>query len=308
MSRLSLGLGLPQLPETPGAGPLAALALKAESAGFDSLWTMEVMRPRLLDPLTVLAHVAAVTNVVKLGVAVILLPLRVPVRLARELASLDSLSNGRLIAGLGLGSRNPHLYSEHGISSEDRLDRYLSSLAVLKDLLSHGRAEYRGREWCIVGETGMPPVVQQPRPPIWLGARSDVAVRRAARESDGLITPGAATAEEVLHGLTVARDELARQGRDPASFTLAARVYVLVDPTPPSLGRMRRWFGAVYGDESLGERVTVVGGIDTVNERVAELVARGLRHVVLNPVIDVERHLDVLAASTLSVDWDTSDV
>jgi alkanesulfonate monooxygenase SsuD/methylene tetrahydromethanopterin reductase-like flavin-dependent oxidoreductase (luciferase family) len=269
---------------------------------------MEVMRPRLLDPLAVIAHVAAVTTRIDLGVGVVLLPLRVPVQLARTLATLDAISNGRLIAGLGLGNKNPGLYAEHGVPTSGRLDRYLAGLDVLRRLLAEGQAAYDGPEWSIVGQTGIPPATRTPHPPIWLGARSEVAVRRAANLADGLLGAGSGGHEEFAGWVDVVKDELEAIGRDPATFTIASRVYVLVDPTPESVGRMHKWFGAVYGNESLADRVALVGDIDAVKERVADLHSNGVGHIVLNPVLDYERHLEVFANGLLGVDGNTSDL
>jgi alkanesulfonate monooxygenase SsuD/methylene tetrahydromethanopterin reductase-like flavin-dependent oxidoreductase (luciferase family) len=292
---VTLGFALPQVLDATGpAEPVGAIALRAEAAGFAALWTMEVMRPRLLDPLGVLAHAAALTTRVELGVAVLLLPLRAPVLLARELSTIDHLSGGRLIVGLGLGNRNPALYAEHGVATDGRLDRYLGSLQVLKELLETGRTTYEGGDWVVTGETGVPQPVRRPRPPIWLGARTEVAVRRAAREADGLVGAGAGGHQEFLGWLDVLADEFERSGRDRSSFSVAARVYVLVDPTGASRDRLRRWFLAVYGNGDLAERVTLMGDADALAERVDVLRGRGVQHVIFQPVLDFERHIDVI--------------
>jgi alkanesulfonate monooxygenase SsuD/methylene tetrahydromethanopterin reductase-like flavin-dependent oxidoreductase (luciferase family) len=269
---------------------------------------MEVMRPRLLDPLAVIAHVAAVTTTIDLGVGVILVPLRVPVQLARTLATLDRLSSGRLIAGLGLGNKNIDLYAEHGVPTNDRLDRYLAGLDLLKRLLAEGQAPYDGPEWSIVGQTGIPPVTRTPHPPIWLGARSEIAVRRAVNIADGLLGAGSGGHEEFVGWIDVAKDELDKIGRDPSTFEIATRIYVLVDPNPERVERMHAWFGAVYGNESLADRVALVGDMDAVNERVADLHSKGVGHIVLNPVLDYERHLEAFATGFLGVDGNTSDL
>lgn len=294
---VTLGFALPQVVEAgQGALPVAGTARRAEEAGFAAVWTMEVMRPQLLDPLAVLAHAAAVTGRVHLGVAVVLLPLRDPVVLARELATIDHLSGGRLIIGLGLGNRNPALYAEHGVPSGGRLDRYLSGMQVLKELLETGRSGYAGPQWTVTGETGVPPPTRRPRPPIWLGARTEVAVRRAAREADGLVGAGAGGHEELLRWLDVLADELGRIGREPASFSVGARVYVLADPTSASRERARAWFAAVYGNGDLADEVTLMGDADALAERVDLLAGRGVHHVIFQPVVDHERHLDVIAS------------
>lgn len=295
-SPITLGVALPQVVDNRQASAsVASIARRAEAAGLAAVWTMEVMRPRLLDPLAVLAHAAAVTERVDLGVAVLLLPLRVPVQLARELATIDHLSRGRLVVGVGLGNRDPALYAEHGVATEGRLDRYLAGLRILRELLESGTAAYQGPEWVLDARTGVPLPTSRPRPPIWLGARTEVAVRRAASEADGLVGAGAGGHDEFLGWLDVLADELNRIGRDPTTFDVATRVYVLADPTAQTRGRLRQWFSAVYGNEDLAERVTLQGDADALAERVAELEGRGVQHVIFQPVLDHERHLEVIA-------------
>jgi alkanesulfonate monooxygenase SsuD/methylene tetrahydromethanopterin reductase-like flavin-dependent oxidoreductase (luciferase family) len=296
----TIGFGLPQLvdPATP-TEPVAGLASSAEAAGYHALWTMEVMRARMLDPLPLLAHAAAVTERIDLGVAILLLPLRVPAQLARQLATVDHLSNGRLIAGLGLGNKNESLYAEHGVPTSARLQRYLGGIRALKDLLTDGTTEFEGTEWTFSQQTGIPQPVSRPHPRLWLAGRSEAAVRRAAQEADGFVGSGSGGYEEFLSWLPVLEDELGRLGRDRSTFTIASRVYVLVDPTPESRRRSGDWFAKVYGNAELADRAALAGDADAIAERVASLAARGVDHVILNPVLDYRRHLDGFAADVL---------
>jgi alkanesulfonate monooxygenase SsuD/methylene tetrahydromethanopterin reductase-like flavin-dependent oxidoreductase (luciferase family) len=124
-------------------------------------------------------------------------------------------------------------------------------------------------------------------------------VRRAAQEADGFVGSGSGGYEEFLSWLPVLEDELGRSGRDRSTFSIASRVYVLLDPTPESRQRLTDWFVAVYGNAALAERATLAGDADAIAERVAGLAARGVDHVILNPVLDYQRHLEGFAADVL---------
>jgi alkanesulfonate monooxygenase SsuD/methylene tetrahydromethanopterin reductase-like flavin-dependent oxidoreductase (luciferase family) len=223
---LTFGLGLPQIagPES-GIADLRSLAPRAEALGFDALWVAEMTRAPALDPLGVLAHAAALTQRVRLGVAVLLTPLRAPIQLARDLATLDVLSGGRLTVGVGLGA-SPAVYARYGVPPGRRLRRYLDGLALLRALWTQDEVSFENDWWRLEGRTNLVRPVQRPHPPIWIGARRDRAVRRAVELADAWIGSGSAPWSEFFGSLEVALEHLAASGRDPGSFTIGKRVYV----------------------------------------------------------------------------------
>src|SRR3954469_19460019 len=144
----------------PNAEPdaLAATAAAAEAAGFESLWGGEhvvlpdpqappsPMAPHepILDPVIALTYCAAVTSRVRLGTGIIILPQRNPLVLAKELASLDRLSGGRLIFGVGVGYLKPE-FDALGISMDDRGTKTLEYIEAMRAIWSHDKASYQGR-------------------------------------------------------------------------------------------------------------------------------------------------------------------
>jgi probable F420-dependent oxidoreductase len=177
---------------------LARLARAAEAAGFESLWGGEhVVLPdpqappspmaptdRILDPVIALTYAAAVTTTVRLGTGIIILPQRNPLVLAKELASLDVLSNGRLIFGIGVGYLEPE-FRAIGAPFEDRgavSDEYL---AAMRAIWSEAKPAYRGRFVSFADVQAHPQPVQRPHPPIVVGGRSAAAFRRAVRFGNG---------------------------------------------------------------------------------------------------------------------------
>src|SRR5438477_4833168 len=166
-SGIRLGVALPQgFPDgIVDLDLVHGFARRAEALGFDDLWTIEQITGRmpLIEPVTLLANVAAVTNRIRLGVAVIVLNLRNPVQLAKSLSSLDQLSGGRLTAGIGLGT-NANPYPAFGIEPEHRVSRFVENIAVMQALWAEGRADFQGRYYHLKGVSMAPKPVQQPLP------------------------------------------------------------------------------------------------------------------------------------------------
>jgi probable F420-dependent oxidoreductase len=184
----------------PCANPSTAakVARAAESAGFESLWTGEhVVLPDpqvppspvpadtpFIDSAIALAYVAAHTSKVRLGTGIIILPQRNPVVLAKELASLDVLSNGRLIFGIGIGYLEPE-FAAIGAPFDHKGHRTEEFLAAMIALWSMEKPEYHGRFLSFGGVNAMPRPVQQPHPEIVFGGHTKQAYSRAARLARG---------------------------------------------------------------------------------------------------------------------------
>ncbi len=173
----------------------ARIARLAEAAGFDSLWAGEhVVLPdppvpaspmapedRILDPLIALAFLAARTTTIRLGTGIIILPQRNPLVLAKEVASLDALSGGRLILGVGVGYLEPE-FRALGIPFADRGPRTDDYLAAMRAIWTQDQPAYHGRFVSFAG------VQAHPRParlPIVTGGHSPGAYRRAVERADG---------------------------------------------------------------------------------------------------------------------------
>jgi probable F420-dependent oxidoreductase len=181
------------------ASPAAAarIAALAERLGYDSLWAGEhvvVPSPRvdpspmepdepILDPLVALAHVAAHTERIRLGTGVVILPQRNPVVLAKQVASLDVLSGGRLILGLGVAYLEPEMRAI-GVPMEGRGARADEYLAAMRALWEEVAPAYRGRHVRFEGVDAHPRPVQTPLP-VMVGGHSRAAHRRAVRHADG---------------------------------------------------------------------------------------------------------------------------
>ena len=177
---------------------VAGVARAAEAAGFESLWGGEhVVLPdpqappspmgphdRILDPVIALTYCAAVTQRVRLGTGIVILPQRNPLVLAKELASLDALSSGRLIFGIGVGYLEPE-FRALGAPFERRgavTDEYL---AAMRAIWSQAKPAYQGRFVSFADVQAHPQPVQRPHPPIVIGGRTAAAFRRAVQQGHG---------------------------------------------------------------------------------------------------------------------------
>jgi alkanesulfonate monooxygenase SsuD/methylene tetrahydromethanopterin reductase-like flavin-dependent oxidoreductase (luciferase family) len=292
----AIGFGVPQIGDAAAAGDPVGVASRAEELGIGTLWVSELVLAPWLDPLVLLAHIAAATRTARLGVAVVLGPLHPPVRLANQLASVDVLSGGRLVAGIGLGSRS--FYRRYGVDPERRLARYLDGIELVRRLWTEDEVDFDNGMWRLDGPANVVRPVQRPHPPIFIGARTEQAVRRTIRIGDGWVAAGSAPPDEFVAALSALHRALDEQGRDPGSFPVAKRVYVAVSDDPErDRGRVRAWFGAHYRYAALGDQVAVVGSAAQIADHVADLHARGVHHVVVNPMFDETEQLELLAAA-----------
>ena len=208
---------------------MARVARATEAAGFESLWGGEhVVLPdpqappspmapgdAILDPVIALTYAAAVTTRVRLGTGIIILPQRNPLVLAKELASLDVLSNGRLIFGIGVGYLEAE-FRALGAPFEDRgavTDEYL---AAMRAIWTEPKPEYRGRFVTFSNVQAYPRPVQHPYPPIVVGGRSAPALRRAVQQGHGWY--GFGLDVEATKGVLDALRATARQHARPPGF------------------------------------------------------------------------------------------
>ena len=272
----------------------------AEELGFESLWTLEGILGAipLLEPLTLLSYMSALTEKVRLGTSVMIAPHRNPVQLAKALGSLDNINGGRLIVGIGLGGQSQA--APFGISPDDRVRRFVEIMDVMKALWTETEAKYSGRFWQLEGTKMEPKPVQKPYPPIWLGAGHPRALRRAVRHADGWMGGGASSTTQFIENIGYVRTYLEEAGRDPATFAISKRVFLAVDNDEGRAEtRLREWFGQMYKNPDMANRVAVWGSASRCAEQLAEIADAGAQMILLNPVFDHMEHLEVLSQEVI---------
>lgn len=215
----------------------AAVARSAEDAGFDSLWTGEhVVLPDpqvppspappqapFLDPVVALAAVAQHTTSILLGTGIIILPQRNPLVLAKELVSLDVLSGGRLLFGVGIGYLEPE-FRALGIPFEDKGARTMDYLRAMQAIWTQDKPAYQGRFASFSGIDAQPRPVQKPHPPIHFGGHTPAAFRRSVEIASGWYgfaqdVEGTARCLEGLREAATRRDRPHELGRLQISIT-----------------------------------------------------------------------------------------
>jgi probable F420-dependent oxidoreductase len=241
---MQFGVSLPNNYGVEDVQEILDLASQAEDLGYHSVWVSEHLlnvayvferlgnRP-YYEPLTVLTAVAAATTRVRLGTSVLVLPYHHPIRLAKTVATLDAISGGRVILGVGVGVIKEEFealgspYRERGAVTDE-------IIAAMRALWTREDPEFSGRHYAFTGTKFSPKPVQKPHPPIWIGGASRAAIRRAATVGDGWhpirLTPAA-------YGRTLreVRQQASAAGRQAGS--LATSIRVGLDPEAPCEGK-----------------------------------------------------------------------
>jgi probable F420-dependent oxidoreductase len=222
---------------------------------------------------------------------VIVLPLRNPLLLARELASIDRLSGGRLTVGVGLGMGDEERAARLGFPSGRPVRRLVENVEVLRAAWTQPEASFDGELYQFTDLPLEPKPATQPHPPIWIGARADRALRRAVRIGDGWIGSGSSSVDDFIAQAAIVRDAVAESGRDPATFPIAKRVYVAVGD-----GRqLEEGLDAMYTWPGLGARVAVSGSPDQISEQLSRMREAGAQELLLHPLHDHFEQLEALA-------------
>src|SRR5690242_19526075 len=234
----------------PEAAPLIALAERAEDLGFDSIWVGDsiLARPRH-EPLTLLSAVAARTKRAELGTAVLLPALRNPVVLAHGIATLDQISEGRFILGVGIASDVPNIRSEFvacGVPFEHRVGRMLEGLRLCRALWRGEPVDWNGR-WVVEHGTIGPTPHRPGGPPIWIGGMVRAALERTGRHFDGWF-PNSPDPDRYRQQWQEIRATAREAGRDPSALTGAIYLTLTIDEDAGRAeGRMNHFLETYYG-------------------------------------------------------------
>lgn len=253
---MDLGVQLPTSGALASPANIVRMAAEAERLGYAAVWTYErLLRPigdvvqldggpphplpefyhTVYEPLETLSHVAAVTRRIKLGTSIIDALFHPPVVLARRLATLDQLSNGRVIAGLGQGWMAEE-FETANIPMKRRGDGMDEVIAAMRACWGPDPVSYSGRYYRIAPSEVNPKPVQ-PHLPVLIGAVTPAGIARAARIADGLNPVAFGSAADLLATAARFRDLARRSGRDPGSMRVVVRVTAPLGLEPMGGGR-----------------------------------------------------------------------
>ena len=312
----------------PNSGPLSSpenvvrAARAAEQLGFDSVWvhdhvvwSSEMHRHHIssgsaeaiaddqtadfYESLMMLSYLAAQTTDIQLGVACLVLPLRNPIYAAKQTATLDHLTKGRLIVGVGLGSKasmDSNEFEVFGVSEKRRgtmTDDYMQAMLAIweQPLASHD-----GRYVSFTDAEIFPKPLQKPHPPMWVGGWTDHAAIRTAKYGDGWI-PGWLSPPEMARGAKLLRETATEHGRDPGAITIAVEKLAAIATTReaaleramPTVKTSSNTYERDVDDMQFALDRHIFGSVDDVRRRVSEFVDAGVLHFELKfvyPTID----------------------
>jgi probable F420-dependent oxidoreductase len=268
----------------PDPGFFRAVAELAEETGYDSIWAGDHVsfHNPILDVTVALACFAARTERIAIGAAVVLLPLRHPSLVAREFGSLDYLSGGRAIVGVGVGGEGGKDFEAVGVDPRERGARTDESMQALRELFRGPGASFSGRFFSFAEVTIEPQPVQPGGPPLWVGGGSAAALRRAGRLGDGWI-PIWASPERFAAGFAEVRRHAEEAGRDPGAIAPAVMCPALVgeDCRERLAAHLARRY-AMNVEPHLIDRYCIAGSEEDCTARVRAYADAGVDHLVFN--------------------------
>jgi len=273
-------------------------AKKCEQMGADSMWTIDRVAYDNLESLTILAAAAATTRKIRLGTSVLLAGLRHPALLAKTVATLDFISNGRLTLGVGFGSRESD-FSAVEVPWEARGSRAVEGIQLMKRLWTEENVTHKGRFFDVQNLTLGPRPIQKPIP-IWTGGSADIALKRAGTWANGFICGSSAIPDFPSTWEKVAQYARAA-GRDPKEIEKAGLTFMAVNDDHDKAvktveGYVMRYYGRLRADVA---NTSLVGSPAAVAERIEAFLSRGLDTLIIGVADPDPRQLDLFGEKVL---------
>jgi probable F420-dependent oxidoreductase len=289
---MKAGILLPQAGNYATRENILYVAKESEKEAFDSVWVFErllwPLRPKtsysgtpdgslpiqyqnVLDPLETLSYLAGNTNQISLGTCLIDMLFHNPVVLARQFATLDVLSNGRAIAGLGIGWSKDE-YEVSGVHFEYRGQRANEFLQILKRIWTDEVVEFKGQFYSIPASKIGPKPVQKPYPPILLGGFSPKTFLRIVNYADGwLPVAGFGPLEQLEQTINSLREDARKANKDPSKIRIFALTYPNVLDSSHSTSS---------SSSSQQQRLPMTGTIDQIGTDINQIKAMGIEHII----------------------------
>ncbi len=271
-----------------------------EDHGFDILTTGEhilFFRP-ILDTVTVLAYAAAATRKIRLIPSTLILPLRHPVMMAKELISIDILSKGRLTASVGIGGDYPREFEALGVPMSERGRRANEGIEIMQKLWSGETFDYDGKIFQLKGADMQPGPYQKGGPPLWVCGRSDPAMKRAAKYGDGW-QPYMYTADLLAESVDKVRGFADDIGRElPQDFAFTTFMYVSMhddvqEGRNRAIEQLNYRFNMPF--EKIVDKYCAYGPTDRIIEELANYVKAGANNLIIALVMPEEERMDYVA-------------
>ena len=291
-NRLSIGVQTVHRRTEPATAPweprideLVELVQLVDRCGYDSLWAGDHISYAIpiLDPMLQLAQAAVVSRRLILGTSVLLLPLRHPTPVAKQVTTLDHLTEGRFVLGVGVGGEFPNEYAACDVPLNERGARLSEGVAVLRKFFSGDAVRHAGKFYGPFSDVTMRPAPRQPGgPPIWFAGRSDAALRRIGRIGDGwlayLLTPE-------MYAAGLEKIAAAAAERPVTKFGTSHLLFMRVDDTyEKALDAATETLSVRYAMDfrRAAQRYCALGQPRQVADRIRAFHAAGVRHMILD--------------------------
>ena len=304
----------------PNSGPLSSkenivkAAQNSEELGFDTIWLhdhvvwssemhrhhissgateaiTDAQEANFFECMTTMSYLAAKTKDIQIGVACLVMPLRNPIYAAKQCATLDHLCDGRLLVGVGLGSKATRESSEFDVfdvpikGRGNRTDEYIEAM---KAIWTQPMASYEGKYLKFDNAEIHPKPVQKPHPPVWVGGWMDQAAVRAGRYGEGWI-PGWLSPKEMARGCEILRNTAEDAGRDPAGIKIAVEKLAAIARTRdeamtlalPTIRESSHTYERDVDNIQFALDRHIIGSVDDIRRRIDEFIEAGVQHFEL---------------------------
>ena len=273
-----------------------ARARKMEASGLDSIWVGDhiAFHIPVIESLSLLSFCAAATERIELATGVLLLPLRHPTLTAKMTGTIDMLSNGRLILGVGVGGEFPPEFQAVGSPVEERGPRTNEAIDILRAHWAEGKAGYEGEHFAFDPVKIEPKPVRPGGPPIIVGGRKAVSMKRAGRQGDGYISHmcDVATYRDNLKQIGAAAREAGRAG---LPFQTAALLFTVLDDSYEAAHkRASEMLGTIYNTDfsEASKRYCLLGKPEDCLEQMRAFARAGCRHFVMSALSDPDEIIE----------------
>ena len=314
MKKIQFGIRVPNSGPLSGVENIVKAALAAEEMGFDSVWVhdhvvwssemhqhhissgaaeaiREGQEANFYEALTTLGYLAAKTKSITLGVACLVMPCRNPIYAAKQTATLDVLCGGRLVVGVGLGSkatRESKEFEVFGVPMKMRGARTDEYIEAMKAVWIQPLASYEGKYISFKDAEVYPKPLQKPHPPVWVGGWMDQAAMRAAKYGEGWI-PGWLSPKEMKRGCDILSKTAKEHDRDPSKITIAVEKLAAIgrthDEAPnlalPTIRTSSKSYERDVDDVQFALDRHIIGSVDEVRRRIDEFIEAGVQHFEL---------------------------
>lgn len=266
----------------------------ARDSDFDSVFVHHHYLAELAtpQPLPLLSRLVPSSGSMRLGVGVYLVPFEHPIQLAENFATLDQLSGGRVVLGVGAGYRDDE-FESFGVDRTTRGPRLVETIELVRALWQGERVDHDGRFFRVSGQAISVPTVQRPGPPIWIGASNEKTIRRAAHIGDAWLASPNVKPKFAIGSLAMFREELDAQGIDPTGreYPLLRELYI-ADTDEAALDEAEQYirgeylafaeFDEIYAKhyEDMLRKAFLFGSADTVAAHIEQLAAGGFNHLI----------------------------